>query len=243
LFIFQRIVQYSDLHALLCQMWYNGTLASSSIVCSAVICTWELATPSPGLLHTFDLQVHKRINFTEGLPFTTFSSISHSTVFSNSGVFPGCVISATNYYSGHQSMVEGTSMEYTISLNLPPTANVSMNISGGGTYLQPNTANPVAHFAPSDWNTTRSVVLRSTRDDRHTGNQLYSITHTMSTTDLNLHTKQCTLAFNVTNVDYSGLVYSQRIVQVAEGNEVKYNVSLATEPQVRIFLSPTTSRK
>jgi hypothetical protein len=237
------------------QIWHNGTEAATpsnssnssstsntahtssphgSILCSPSTCTWELHRPEALALHHFSLRVFKRVSFSEGRPLLTSRLFSHPHLFANAGPFPGCVLSPANYSRAATfSITEGAALEYSVHLRLPPAANASVSISGGGPFLRSAAPDPsaVALFTPVDWNASQVVGLVSDRDYEHVGNRTYTVVHSISSADPNVDGKTCELVVNVTNDWSSALLVSVQEASVREGEGVlSYFVSLTQRP-------------
>ena len=59
-------------------------------------------------------------------------------------------------------MAEGSTADYTVQLSVQPTADVTVNITGGGDV----TVNPTSlTFSSATWNTAQTVTVTAAQDD------------------------------------------------------------------------------
>ena len=93
----------------------------------------------------------------------------------------------------------GTLRTFTVKLNSPPTANVTVNVVSLNTSEVIITAGATLTFTPSNWNTNQTVTFAGVDDGDLDGDQTVTIQLTCSSADTSYDTLSTTV--NVINID------------------------------------------
>ncbi|MYI02361.1 MAG: hypothetical protein F4122_07570, partial [Gammaproteobacteria bacterium] len=121
---------------------------------------------------------------------------------------------------------EGGEASYDVSLATEPTAEVTVTISGhSNTGLTPDKTSLT--FTTENWETAQTVTVAAA-DDADAVNDIDTLAHTASGGDYGSVAKD--LAVTTTDGDAAGIVLDPAALDVDEGGEASYDVSLATEP-------------
>ena len=131
---------------------------------------------------------------------------------------------------------EGSSATYTVELKFQPTGNVAVSVVNNEGDPDITTRPVLLPFTPSNWNTAQTVTVRAGEDDDglngtapllHTalGGGYDGITGSVDATE--------------DDNDSASLFFSNTDLQVPEGGDATYTVSLATEPSSSVTLTVT----
>ena len=129
---------------------------------------------------------------------------------------------------------EGSSATYTVELKFQPTGNVAVSVVNNEGDPDITTRPVLLPFTPSNWNTAQTVTVRAGEDDDglngtapllHTalGGGYDGITGSVDATE--------------DDNDSASLFFSNTDLQVPEGRDATYTVSLATEPSGSVTLT------
>ena len=130
---------------------------------------------------------------------------------------------------------EGLYTAYSIMLNTPPTANVTLTLStSDSSYLSvdtdwdtPGIQNTVT-FTPTDWEWHQIGVLSA--EDVNLTDDSMTITHTSASSDADYNGLTTTVKVTETDNDTPSLVVSSTAVTVPEGGTATYTVKLSNQP-------------
>ena len=130
---------------------------------------------------------------------------------------------------------EGLYTAYSIMLNTPPSANVTLTLStSDSSYLSvdtdwdtPGIQNTVT-FTPTDWE-WHQIAVHSAEDVNLTDDSM-TITHTSASSDADYNGLTTTVKVTETDNDTPSLVVSSTAVTVPEGGSATYTVKLSNQP-------------
>ena len=130
---------------------------------------------------------------------------------------------------------EGRQYAYTVALATPPSATVTVAISGhaGSDLVLDNTS---LTFSTTNWNTPQPVTIR-VGEDTDTEPDSVTLTHSASGGDYGSVSK--TLKVTITDNDSRGLDISQAALTVTEGDAAgqSYTVALTTQPSAAVTVT------
>ena len=149
---------------------------------------------------------------------------------------PGLVLSESSLSVDEGDSTGGT---YTVRLATPPTADVTVTVSGqAGTdvTLGGLSATGTLTFTPTNWNVAQTVTVTAGEDD-DAGDDSVTLTHTAAGAEYAGVAAE--LAVTVVDDETTGLVLSESSLSVAEGDSTggTYTVRLATEPTVNVTVT------
>ena len=146
------------------------------------------------------------------------------------------------------SVDEGLYTAYSVMLNTPPAANVTLTLSTSGSsdlsvdtdWNTPGNQNTVT-FTPTDWEWHQISVLAA--EDANLTDDSMTITHTSASSDATYNGLTATVSVNETDNDTPSLVVSSTAVTVPEGGTASYTVKLSNQPNggVTVALEQGTS--
>ncbi|MBI2638280.1 hypothetical protein HYW83_01680 [Candidatus Peregrinibacteria bacterium] len=153
---------------------------------------------------------------------------------------PGVNLAET---SGSTAVSESGSPDtYYISLNSPPSANVTVNISGG---TQLTTNKTSLTFTSSNWSTQQSVWIYAVNDALIEGAHTGTLTHTVTSTDSNYNGIAVNnLSVSITDNDTAGVTVTQTDggTTATEGGATDtYTIVLTSQPTADVTISGTTT--
>ncbi len=184
---------------------------------------------------------------------TRTATLAHSISRGDSGTYPagdltsasftvtvadddtaGVIVSEDAVTVGEDGNMAGGTATYTMMLNTQPISNVEMTVTSN--MENAATASPARlTFTPGNWDTVQTVTVTGVNDDiDNTGDsRTATIMHRIVTGDgggyLNANdVDPVTVA--VTDNDDAGLVFSNQMLTVDEGDSTDYTVALASEP-------------
>ena len=145
------------------------------------------------------------------------------------------------------SMNEGGNATYTVKLDTPPSAAVTVTVgrssglgevqfsnSASGTY-----ANTLAlNFTTGNWDMAQTVYVKAGQDD-DAANDTGNITHSGAGSGSGYHSITANLAATVTDNDTPALLISPSSLTMGEGTDATYTVRLATEPSQGVTVAIT----
>ena len=137
------------------------------------------------------------------------------------------------------SLDEGSTANYTVKLNAPPSAAVTVTVSrsndldevqfsatASGTY-----ANSLElTFTTENWNTAQTLYVRAGEDNTDSTNESGTITHTASATGGYTASITATRSVTVDDNDDPGLTINPSPLSLNEGRNASYTVRLVTRP-------------
>ena len=132
-------------------------------------------------------------------------------------------------------VVEGGTGTYTVRLATPPTAPVTVAVTGAGSGVSVDRASLT--FTDADWSTAQTVTV-SAGEDANTGAETVTLTHTPSGGDYSGVSAK-TVRVTTTDTDTAGLVLSESALAVTEGGTGAYTVRLAPQPPPTVTVAVT----
>ena len=133
------------------------------------------------------------------------------------------------------TVAEGGSDTYTVVLDTPPSADVTVAISGhSGSDVSPNPASLT--FTPSNWSAEQTVTVRAAEDDDALADDPVTLTHTVTGGDYEgLEADRLTVTITENNT--AGVTVSRTAMTVAEGGSDTYSVVLDTPPSADVTVA------
>ena len=142
-------------------------------------------------------------------------------------------------------MDEGSTANYTVKLNAPPSAAVTVTVTrsndldevqfsatASGTY-----ANSLElTFTTENWNAAQTLYVRAGEDDGNT-NETGTITHTASATGGYTASITATRSVTVDDNDDPGLTIAPSPLNLNEGRNASYTVNLVTAPTANVTVT------
>ena len=137
------------------------------------------------------------------------------------------------------SLEEGGSADYTVVLNLLPTADVTVAISGhSGTDATVSPTNLT--FTTSDWNMAQTVTVSADDDDDAVADEEITLTHDITGTGDYISIDDQEVSVTITENDEARVNVSRTEVAVQEeGTDGSYDVSLSAEPSADVTVTIT----
>ena len=129
---------------------------------------------------------------------------------------------------------EGSSATYTLELKFQPTGNVAVSVVNNEGDPDITTRPVLLPFTPSNWNTAQTVTVRAGEDDDGL-NGTAPLLHTALGGGYDGITSNVTATED--DNDSASLFFSNTDLQVPEGGDATYTVSLATEPSSSVTLA------
>ena len=148
---------------------------------------------------------------------------------------PNVEISATTI-----NLTEGmSSNSYSLWLSLPPTAPVTVTLSGESELVfEPASLT----FDNSNWDTPQTVQLTYLNNDLAEGLQEYILSHVITSDDNNFNDLQIeNIKIQVTDDDSPAIYLSTNNITVNENDINSYNITLNSQPTSDVIVSLTTS--
>ncbi len=134
------------------------------------------------------------------------------------------------------SVAEGDAADYTVGLATPPTATVTIAISGhSSTDLSLDRTSLT--FTTATWNTVQTVTV-SAGQDADEDNDTATLLHTASSHDPAYAGETASVSVTVTD-DEPRLTLSTTALGVAEGDDGEYTVRLGTQPRAQVTVAIT----
>ena len=150
-------------------------------------------------------------------------------------VSPGVTITPTSL-----TVTEGSTADYTVELSVLPTADVTINITGGGDV----TVNPSSlTFSTSTWNMAQTVTVTAARDS-DSDDDTQTVTHTVATNSAAeyLGATLDGLAVTVTDDDVT-VTFDLATYSVNEGSTVTVKVQLNADPKRNLTIPISTTNQ
>ena len=137
------------------------------------------------------------------------------------------------------SLEEGGSADYTVVLNLLPTADVTVAISGhSGTDATVSPTNLT--FTTSDWNMAQTVTVSADDDDDAVADEEITLTHDITGTGDYISIDDQEVSVTIIENDEARVNVSRTEVTVQEeGTDGSYDVSLSAEPSADVTVTIT----
>ena len=138
------------------------------------------------------------------------------------------------------TVTEGSTADYTVELNVVPTADVTINIAGGGDV----TVNPSSlTFSSTTWNMAQTVTVTAARDS-DSDDDTQTVTHTVATNSAAeyLGATLDGLAVTVTDDDVT-VTFDLATYSVNEGSTVTVKVQLNADPMRNLTIPITTTNQ
>ena len=133
------------------------------------------------------------------------------------------------------TVAEGGSDTYTVVLDTPPSADVTVAIGGhSGSDVSPNPASLT--FTPSNWSVEQTVTVRAAEDDDALADDPVTLTHTVSGGDY-AGLAGGEVAVTVSEDETAGVTVSRTEMTVAEGGSDTYTVVLDTPPSADVTVA------
>ena len=142
--------------------------------------------------------------------------------------FPSATFLGADVEPSELTVHEGGSNTYEVRLGSQPTADVTVDIAGGGDV----TTNPASlTFTASDWNMAQEVTA-SAAEDNDTVNDVVTVTHAVASGSASEYVGVSIDSVEVTvdDNDDAGATLSTRKLEVNEGDNGEYTVKLDTQP-------------
>ena len=134
-------------------------------------------------------------------------------------------------------LVEGGSATYTVVLEAKPTADVTVDVTGGGDV----TVDPTSlTFTAATWDTAQTVTVTAA-EDLDTVNDTQTITHAVAGTSASEYVGLSvdSVAVTVNDNDTAGVSVSRLTLSVNEGGSGTYTVRLAFQPTASVTVNVT----
>ena len=132
---------------------------------------------------------------------------------------------------------EGSTADYTVKLSVQPTADVTVNITGGGDV----TVNPTSlTFTSATWNTAQTVTVTAAQDDDGADDTL-TVGHAIASSSAAEYvgTSLDGLPVTVTDDESLGITLSPTTLTVNEGSTADYTVKLSVQPTADVTVNIT----
>ena len=145
---------------------------------------------------------------------------------------PGVTLTPTTL-----TVAEGGTADYTVKLSFQPTADVTVDITGGGDV----TVNPTSlTFSSATWNTAQTVTVTAAQDDDGADDTL-TVGHAVDSSSAAeyLGATLDGLAVTVTDDESLGITLSPTTLTVAEGGTADYTVKLSFQPTADVTVDIT----
>ncbi|NJK66383.1 MAG: hypothetical protein HC941_07485 [Microcoleus sp. SU_5_3] len=135
----------------------------------------------------------------------------------------------------------GATGSYTVKLNTPPTAPVTINVAAG-TQIQPIAA---LTFTPNNWNVAQTVTVAAVDDGLVEGNHTGAIAHTSTSTDAKYN--GITIGgvdVAITDNDTAGFSIAPTNITATEGGATgSYKIKLTSQPSAPVNISFNTGNQ
>ena len=132
---------------------------------------------------------------------------------------------------------EGSTADYTVQLSVQPTADVTVNITGGGDV----TVNPTSlTFSSVTWNTAQTVTVTADQDDDGADDTL-TVGHAVDSSSAAEYVGATLDGLPVTVEDDEslGITLSPTTLTVNEGSTADYTVKLSVQPTADVTINIT----
>ena len=122
----------------------------------------------------------------------------------------------------------GANGSYTVKLNTPPTAPVTINVSAGS-QIQPITA---LTFTPNNWDVAQTVQVKAVDDNLVEGNHAGTIAHSSTSTDVKYNGITIPgVSVAITDNDTAGFSVTPTNITATEGGATgSYKIKLTSQP-------------
>ncbi len=132
------------------------------------------------------------------------------------------------------NITEGDSETYSVQLTSLPSSQVTINIaeSGGGITFSPQ----VLRFAASNWDEPQEVSVQADPDDNSFG-EVFTLTHTATSSDLDYNEQTKILTVTVTDDDAAGIGLTPPSLDMMEDGTQTYSVQLLSQPVERVTIN------
>ena len=150
-------------------------------------------------------------------------------------VSPGVTITPTSL-----TVTEGSTADYTVELSVLPTADVTINITGGGDV----TVNPSSlTFSSTTWNMAQTVTVTAGRDSDSVDDS-QTVAHTVATSSAPEYVGATLagMAVTVTDNDVTA-TFEFATYSVGEGNTVTVKVQLNADPKRNLTIPISTTNQ
>ena len=135
------------------------------------------------------------------------------------------------------TVVEGSSMDYTVELTSQPAGDVTVTVSGhagsgaalSGTSLS---ADDVLTFTTVNWSTAQTVAVTGTDDSTAEADETVTLAHAISSTDDSAYDtlEDVSVTVTVQDNDSVGVSINPTTLTVVEGSSKSYSVELTSQP-------------
>ena len=132
---------------------------------------------------------------------------------------------------------EGSTADYTVELRVQPTADVTIDITGGGDV----TVNPTSlTFTSATWNTAKTVMVTAAQD-MDAVDDTQTVTHAVATGSADEYTGVTVDGLDVTVDDDErlGIRLTPTALTVNEGSTADYTVELRVQPTANVTINIT----
>ncbi len=132
------------------------------------------------------------------------------------------------------NITEEDSETYSVQLTSLPSSQVTINIaeSGGGITFSPQ----VLRFAASNWYEPQEVSVQADPDDNSFG-EVFTLTHTATSSDLDYNEQTKILTVTVTDDDAAGIELTPTSLNIVEEGTRPYSVRLLSQPVERVTIN------
>ena len=196
---------------------------------------------------TVTVSAGEDVDTTDNLPVTITHAVGTGSAPEYDGLsLPGVEVTVTdNDVAGVTisrmtiSVEEGDSVDYTVVLNILPTADVRVDISGhAGTDL---TVSPTAlDFTTGNWSTAQTVTVTAAHDDDAVAEAGIILTHEVNGTGDYASIQEQEVEVTITEDDEARVnVSSTEVTAREEGTDGSYDVSLSAEPSADVTVTIT----
>ena len=135
------------------------------------------------------------------------------------------------------TVVEGSSMDYSVKLTSQPAGDVTVTVSGhagsgaalSGTSLS---ADDVLTFTTVNWSTAQTVAVTGTDDSTAEADETVTLAHAISSTDDSAYDtlEDVSVTVTVQDNDSVGVSINPTTLTVVEGSSMDYSVKLTSQP-------------